>query len=101
MRPRTYILVFRETSAGRADDMKRIVDVLDQGDRLFAFDVTTAFIETRQNVESLTAQLRGGPLRDALFFLADITDTSRAGNMVPAFWDMLHAANAQIAPADA
>ncbi|MGO9675308.1 MAG: hypothetical protein ACLPSF_14265 [Methylocella sp.] len=91
MTRRTYIVVFRENSLRDADQLKFLADALDEGEKLFCFDFNIAFLQTRQNVETLTARLRAGRLGQSdLFFLADITNSPRAGNMVPAFWNLLH-----------
>lgn len=90
MTRRTYILVFRENSLRDEEELKSLADVLDEGEKLFRFDYNVAFLQTGQDVETLTARLRNGRLsEDNLFFLADITKTARAGNMAPSFWDLL------------
>lgn len=89
MKRRTYLLVFQENALNRGDELKPFADALDEGERLFRFDYNVAFLQSFQNVETLTERLRNGALADAYFFLADVTDTSRAGNMVPKFWDIL------------
>jgi len=90
MTHRTYILVFRENVSNNTDELKPFADALDEGERLFRFDYNIAFLQTDQDVEALTTRLRAGQLSETYFFLADITDSSRAGNMVPVFWDILH-----------
>jgi len=90
MTPRTYILVFQENLESSTDEMKLFADALDEGERLFRFDYNVAFLQSAKDVEALTQRLRSSPLNKTFFFIADITDASRAGNMVPAFWDILH-----------
>lgn len=87
---RTYILVFRENFGTGTDAMKAIADALNEGERLFRFDENVGFLQTTQDIEMLMERLRSGPLGKTFFFMADITDASRAGNMVPIFWDILH-----------
>jgi len=87
---RTYILVFQENLETRTDEMKLFADALNEGERLFRFDYNVAFLQSTKDVEALTQRLRASPLNKTLFFISDITDASRAGNMVSAFWDILH-----------
>jgi hypothetical protein len=91
MRRRTYILVLRDDSTKAIDLLEALSDnMLENGDIFFRFDYNVAFFQSVHDVETMTARLQKTGLASAYFFLADITDTSRAGNMVPAFWDMLH-----------
>jgi hypothetical protein len=91
MKRRTYILVLRNDSTKAIDLLKAFSEsMLEDGDIFFRLDYNVAFFQSLHDVETLTARLRKIGLTGAYFFLADITDTSRAGNMVPEFWDMLH-----------
>ncbi|HKH80340.1 MAG TPA: hypothetical protein VKA03_01780 [Methylovirgula sp.] len=87
---KTYILVFQEDVGMTTDEMKPFADTLKDGERLFRLDHNVAFLQTADDVETLTKRLHSGPLSKGYFFVADISDTSRAGNMVPRFWDILH-----------
>ncbi len=89
MKRRTYLLVFRENDQTKIDLPKELESAIEFGDVLFRFDYNVAFVQSKQNVQALTERLRKTQLGDAYFFLADVTDTSRAGNMVPSFWDMI------------
>jgi len=100
---RSYILVFRNNQNEKLDVLEEFKEgVLEQGDVIFLLDHNVVFLKSVHNVETLTARLRERALTNAYFFLADITDTSRAGNMVPPFWDILHGTGARTpAAADA
>jgi len=100
MTRRTYILVlYKNRATDIADDIKPIVDHLDPGDSGFAFDNNVAFLNTAQDVATLTKYLNAGPLSNMQFFLADITNADRAGNMFPVIWDFLHKKD-ELSPVD-
>lgn len=91
MTRRTYILVlYKNRATDIADDIKPIVDHLNPGDTGFAFDNNVAFLQTAQDIETLTTRLNASPMSNMQFFLADITNANRAGNMFPVVWDFLH-----------
>jgi hypothetical protein len=89
MTRKAYILVFSSRSTV-FDDAKALAKILDEGDKMYAFDGNVVFLFTAQTVDSLTERLRAGPIGEGQFFLADVGDTSRAGNMTPKFWSLLH-----------
>lgn len=89
MTRKPYILVFSAEKAWLLADAKPLAKVLDVGDRMYALDGNIAFLYTAQDVETLTQRLRAGPIGEGQFFVADISNSSRAGNMTPKFWDFL------------
>lgn len=94
MTHKTYLLVISNLTAPTAERLDplahfSVLKVLEPGDSAYVFDWNMIFINSNQDVEALTERLRAGPIRDGQFFLADIGDVSRAGNMTPSFWDFL------------
>jgi hypothetical protein len=71
-----------------------VFDVLDFGDSAYALDSNIIFISTEKNIEALTEKIRASRIGGEHFFVADIGDTSRAGNMTPKFWDFLRSKDA-------
>lgn len=90
MTQRTYILVFRERSVYDNINFMAFGNALKEGERLFGFDDNVVFLQSSESIETLTKRLRSIGLDNTHFFLADITDANRAGEMVPSFWDILH-----------
>jgi hypothetical protein len=91
MKVRTYILVlYNNPCTGRlTNDLRPLADLINIGDKLLTFDNNVAFLQTAQDVDTLTTRLNAGPLSNMQFFLADITNANRAGNMFPVAWDFL------------
>lgn len=98
MTRKAYILVFSPDAAWVLMDAKPIAAVLDEGDGLYALDGNILFLRTSQQLEALTERLKASPIGKTQFFLADITETARAGNMTPKFWSYLRATET-LAPA--
>jgi hypothetical protein len=98
MTRKVYILVFSPDATWVLTDAKPIAGVLDEGDGLYALDGNILFLKTAQNVEALTERLKSGPIGEGQFFLADVTEAARAGNMAPKFWSYLRETEA-LAPA--
>ena len=92
MRRKSYQLVFPGGTIWLTADREPLSKALDDGDEVFALDGNVAFLRTSQELEALLERLRCHYFQDAQFLLTDITDASRAGNMLPAFWNRFSAA---------
>ncbi|BDV33606.1 hypothetical protein [Methylocystis iwaonis] len=90
MNRRVYMLVFSSGSR-QMSGATAIPALLDEGDSLYMLDHNVLFLKTRQSVEALTTRLKQGQIGAHEFFLADVTETPRAGNMAPTFWNYLRA----------
>lgn len=90
-----YILVFSEQSVRLPafKSARAILNVLNIGDRAYALDGNVVFISTEFGIEALTEKIRASALGQGHFFIADISEADRSGNMTPAFWDFLHSKN--------
>ncbi|HMK90880.1 MAG TPA: hypothetical protein VK446_14760 [Methylocystis sp.] len=89
MTRKLYILVFSAERVWVLADAKPLAKVLDVDDKMYILDGNIVFLYTAQDVEALTQRLRAGPVGEGQFFIADISESSRAGNMAPKFWDLL------------
>jgi len=72
-----------------------LAEVLDVGDSVFLMGDNVAFVETAQKIAPLTTKLRESLFKETMFFLADITSTSRAANMPQQFWSYLGASGVE------
>lgn len=66
-----------------------IVSALDDGDRVVTLSEGAFLLVTAQNISKLTERVRAQILGDGMFMLADVTDSSRAGNLPKAIWNQL------------
>jgi hypothetical protein len=101
MTRRTYVLVVADPLFLPNSPEKTgfsLLDVLEGDDSFYGFD-NTIFLNTIVEIDDLTHRLQDGPLRGTHFFVADIADTNRAGNMTPQFWDFLHSEDASFSAA--
>lgn len=94
MSRRQYILVAPSEFPGRSPydscvAVKPLLGVLDEGDSAFLMGANVAFLATGQKIEGLTTRLRERLFGEQMFFLADITTTSRAAKMPQQFWSYL------------
>ncbi|MGJ0451928.1 MAG: hypothetical protein ACR65T_01660 [Methylocystis sp.] len=98
MNRKVYILVFSPDAAWVHTEAKPIAGILNDGDGIYVLDGNILFLKTAQNVETLTERLKSSLTGKAQFFLADVSETARAGNMAPKFWSYLREAET-LAPA--
>jgi hypothetical protein len=71
-----------------------VAKVLENGESLFLMGDSAVVLETEEAITPLTKRLRKGLFGDAMFFLADVTTTPRAGNMPQAYWELLDSRSA-------
>ncbi|MBY6242205.1 hypothetical protein [Methylosinus sp. Sm6] len=99
MSRKQYIVVapgaFPRRAAWEPKAARPLDDILDVGDSVFLMGDNVAFVETTQEIASLTERLREKLFGETMFFLADITSTSRAANMPQQFWSYLEASAAE------
>jgi hypothetical protein len=91
MKRNIYFVAFPGGDVVPVRDSDRIGNALEQGDSIYFIDGNIGFIATPLSIDVLTERLEEALGSHIQFFLADITNTDRAGNMVPRFWEFLHA----------
>lgn len=96
----TFLVVTPSETAVVHQDGMPLMKAMSQGDLFFALDRNVCFLRTSLDLESLTAALHA-QVTDGLFFVTELDEAGRSGNMMPAFWDFLRSADAQLPSAAA
>lgn len=84
-----YLVVFPGGDHWPISEATEVAGAIDVGDSIYFVDGNVGFIATAKPVEMLTDRLKKVLGSDEQFFLADITNCDRSGNMVPRFWEFL------------
>src|SRR5438876_10250608 len=86
-----YLLVLPGVEA--LIDFGSVRAVFDQfmvhGDSAYVIDGNVAILSTELGLDDLVGRLKNGPAGAAQFFITDISNSDRAGNMVPKFWSFI------------
>ncbi len=93
---RTYLLLLPEGNVQALLEASGVLrgpsvfdEILNRGDQLYAFGESSAFIRSEISIEAIANHLRRKGFEKSSFFLADVSDADRGGNMVPRFWEFL------------
>jgi hypothetical protein len=90
MRRNIYMAVFPGQDVLPVRGVDRIGDALEEGDSIYFVDRNIGFVATLLSIDVLTERLETALGSQAQFFLTDVTNVDRAGNMVSRFWEFLH-----------
>ncbi len=89
MKRRTYVIVFPGSNALPLAHDNGLGNAMEPGDGIYFVDENVGFIGTALRIDDLTKRLEQVLGRKMQFFLADVTNVDRAGNMVSRFWEFL------------
>jgi hypothetical protein len=72
--------------------------IAEAGDAAYMIDGNVAIVSTSLGIDTLTARLKRRSAGSGQFFIVDISQSDRAGNMVPKFWNFIRQdENAEVA----
>ena len=97
MRRNTYLVVFPGGDHWPISEASDIASAIENGDSIYFTDGNIGFIQTRRSIKALSDDLKRVLGDTEQFFITNVSDSERAGNMVPQFWQFLRQIETEVA----
>lgn len=92
---KNFLLVFEDES-GPGIDLKKYVDTLDSGAKMYTRNGRVCFLKSELSASELSSKLQK-LTGSSLFFIVDISKSEYEGRMFGVFWDFLKSSALQSA----